>query len=93
VELRFWRTVPSYRQRLLTIYTDALEAHLSTVDNQQEWFERRLKAASLFGQAGLYRESESIVSSAIENEEDQGRLADLLHALADVSWKAQQVSL
>ncbi len=93
VELRSWVCVPSYRQRLLTIYSDSLDASVSSdQQSQEEWFERRLKAASLFGQAGLYRESEAMLSSAIESEQDQGRLADLLHALADVSWKAQQVS-
>ena len=42
------------------------------------------------GQAGLYRESELLLNAALAKEDDEGRLADLFHALADVLWKAQQ---
>jgi hypothetical protein len=38
------------------------------------------------GQAGLYRDSEEILNAALAKEEDEGRQADLLHALADVLW-------
>ena len=38
------------------------------------------------GQAGLYKDSEVLLNAALAMEEDEGRQADLLHALADVLW-------
>jgi len=49
-----------------------------------------VQVSVFLGQAGLYRESELLLNAALAKEDDEGRLADLFHALADVLWKAQQ---
>lgn len=87
--LSSWVSLPAYRERLLSVYTDALQEQREGSD----MLRRRLQVAQFFGQAGLYNQSEKFLKDAIQSETDDSRLADLLHALADVSWKAYQVRM
>lgn len=89
LEVRFWVTVPHYQSKLGQIYTDALRISPASCTDE-EVHARQLGVSVFFGQAGLYTTAETLLNNALADEHDHGRQADLLHALADVLWKAQQ---
>ena len=89
LEVRFWVSIPNYQSKLGQIYTEALTRSAEECSSD-EVHARHLQVSVFLGQAGLYRDSEHLLNAALEKEEDDGRKADLLHALADVLWKAQQ---
>ncbi len=74
---------------LSRIYTNALAKSVQECSSD-EVHSRHLQVSVFLGQAGLYTDSESLLNAALGREGDEGRQADLLHALADVLWKAQQ---
>lgn len=88
-ELRHWVSIPSYQSKMGQIYTDALSQTAESCTSD-ELHMRQLAISVLLGQAGLYLISENLLNAALEREKEEGRAADLLHALADVLWKAQQ---
>ena len=89
MEVRFWVSIPNYQSMLSRIYTNALAKSVQECSSD-EVHSRHLQVSVFLGQAGLYTESESLLNAALGREGDEGRQADLLHALADVLWKAQQ---
>jgi tetratricopeptide (TPR) repeat protein len=89
LEVRFWVTVPHYQSKLGKIYTDALRISPASCTDD-EVHARQLGVSVFFGQAGIYKTAETLLNEALAREQDDGRQADLLHALADVLWKAQQ---
>jgi hypothetical protein len=89
MEVRFWVSIPNYQSMLSRIYTNALAKSVQECSSD-EVHSRHLQVSVFLGQAGLYTDSESLLNAALGREGDEGRQADLLHALADVLWKAQQ---
>ena len=89
LDVRFWVSIPKYQSKLGEIYTQALDKCKDECSSD-EVHARHLQVSVFLGQAGLYKDSEAILNKALATEEDENRQADLLHALADVLWKAQQ---